>query len=90
MQKGGVFVNPVEKLEQARVELEDALDLIRPGVESDGGYLELVDFDIEQGTVEVHMGGACGGCPMSTMTLKMGVERAVKAKVDWVMEVAAV
>jgi len=50
---------------------------IRPGLESHGGGIDLID--VKDGKVYVRLTGACGGCPMATMTLKDGVERALKA-----------
>jgi Fe-S cluster biogenesis protein NfuA len=65
-----------------------ALDQIRPALQADGGDVELVS--IEDGTVSVKLTGACGGCPMATMTLKKGIERILKEKVPEVKEVVAV
>ena len=64
-----------------------ALDLIRPSLQADGGDVELVD--VKDGVVKVRLTGACGGCPMSTMTLKKGIERILKEKVPEVKEVIA-
>lgn len=65
-----------------------ALDQIRPALQADGGDVELVS--IEDGTVNVKLKGACGGCPMATLTLKNGIERILKEKVPGVKEVVAV
>ncbi|NIO03846.1 MAG: NifU family protein, partial [Proteobacteria bacterium] len=54
--------------------VEKALEKIRPLLQHDGGDIELVDVN-EDGVVQVRLTGACGGCPMSQMTLKMGVEK---------------
>ena len=62
---------------------------IRPLLQSDGGDVELVSID-EDGTVNVRLTGACGGCPMAQMTLKNGVERILKAHVPEVSQVVAV
>ncbi|UOF89930.1 NifU family protein [Fodinisporobacter ferrooxydans] len=70
--------------------IETVLDKIRPGLEADGGNVEVVEFDQETGVLYVQMQGACGGCPMSTMTLKMGIERAIRAELPEVTEVVAV
>jgi Fe-S cluster biogenesis protein NfuA len=59
--------------------VEKSLDRIRPALEADGGNVELVDVDEEKGIVKVKLVGACGSCPMSQMTLRMGVERVLKA-----------
>ena len=71
-----------------REKVEAALDKIRPALRADGGDIELVD--VKDGVVTVRLTGACGGCPMSTMTLKMGVERIVKEEVPEVKELVAV
>jgi len=68
--------------------VQAVLDQIRPSLQADGGDIELVG--IEDGIVKVRLSGACGGCPMSTMTLKMGVERLLKEKLPEVKEVVSV
>ena len=68
--------------------IEKVLDKIRPHLQADGGNVELVA--VEGSVVKVRLVGACGTCPMSQMTLKMGVERAIKAEVPEVTEVVAV
>lgn len=70
-------------------EVKKALDLIRPALQADGGDVELVEVTAE-GVVKVKLVGACGHCPMSTMTLKMGIERTLKDKVPGVKEVISV
>lgn len=69
--------------------IETALNKIRPSLQADGGDVELVEVTPE-GTVKVRLTGACGGCPMSQMTLKMGVERAIRQEVPEIKEVVAV
>lgn len=69
--------------------IEAALDKIRPSLQADGGNVELVDVT-QDGIVKVKLTGACGGCPMSQMTLKMGIERVLKQEVPEVKEVVAV
>ncbi|HDZ76885.1 MAG TPA: NifU family protein [Candidatus Omnitrophica bacterium] len=69
--------------------IEAALDKIRPALQVDGGGVELVEVTPD-GVVKVRLTGACGGCPMSQMTLKMGVEKAIKTEVAEVKEVVAV
>jgi len=71
-------------------QVEAALDYIRPALQNDGGDIELVDVDEDSGVVTVRLVGACGGCPMSQMTLKMGVERILKETVPAVSAVEAV
>ena len=68
--------------------VEAVLDKIRPFLQADGGSVELVG--VEGSVVKVRLMGACGSCPMSQMTLKMGVERAIKAEVPEISEVQAV
>ncbi len=72
-----------------KAEVENVLEMVRPGLQADGGDVELVDVT-EDGIVKVRLKGACGRCPMSTMTLKMGIERAVKERVPGVKEVVQV
>ena len=67
--------------------LEEALNYIRPAVQADGG--DLVLLGTEDGTVNIQMVGACGGCPLSMMTLKAGIERILKDRVPGVREVHA-
>ncbi len=71
-----------------REDVEKALQKIRPALQADGGDIELVD--IQDGVVRVKLTGACGGCPMSQMTLKQGVERVLKQEVPEVKEVEAI
>ena len=68
--------------------IEKALDLIRPYLKADGGDVEVIE--VTDGTVKVRLTGTCGGCPMSTMTLKNAVERAIKQEVPEVKTVVAV
>jgi Fe-S cluster biogenesis protein NfuA len=65
------------------------LDEIRIGLQQDGGDCELVDVT-EDGIVKLRLTGACAGCPMSQMTLKMGIEAALKERIPEVREVMAV
>lgn len=68
--------------------VEAALAKIRPMLQRDGGDIQLID--VIDGVVKVKLQGACGSCPMSAMTLKMGVERQLKQDVPEVKEVVAV
>ena len=65
-----------------------ALGKIRPSLNADGGDVELVEVTPD-GVVKVRLTGACGGCPMSQMTLKMGIEKVLKEEVPEVKEVVA-
>ena len=69
--------------------VEDALSKIRPALQRDGGDVELVEVD-PKGIVKVRLTGACGGCPMSIITLKQGIEKIVKQEVPEIKEVVAV
>ena len=68
--------------------VEAVLDKIRPSLEADGGNVELVE--VNDGTVKLRLVGACAGCPMSTMTLKMGIEKVLKQEIPEIKEVVAV
>lgn len=70
-------------------QVEKALDKIRPALQRDGGDVELVEVG-DDGIVKVRLTGACGGCPMSAITLKQGIERVLKQEVSTVKEVVAV
>jgi Fe-S cluster biogenesis protein NfuA len=72
-----------------RDQVEKALDAVRPILRADGGDVELVDI-LKNGIVQVRLTGACQGCPMSQMTLKSSIERAVKKMVPGVKAVEAV
>lgn len=71
-----------------RDKVEEVLAKIRPSLEADGGNVELVD--VTDGTVKVTLTGACAGCPMSAMTLKMGIEKVLKQEIPEIKEVVAV
>lgn len=68
--------------------VEKSLDKIRPALQADGGDVELVE--VEDGVVKVKLTGACGGCPMSQMTLKLGIERHLMKEIPEIKEVVAV
>ena len=68
--------------------VEAVLEEIRPALQADGGDVELVD--VIEGVVKVRLKGACSGCPMSTITLKQGIERLLKERLPEVKEVVAV
>ncbi|UCF59556.1 MAG: NifU family protein [Candidatus Bathyarchaeota archaeon] len=70
-----------------RERVEKALEELRPRLQADGGDIELLGVD--HGVVRVKMKGACAGCPMSTMTLKMGVEQYLKKKMPEIVRVEA-
>ncbi len=74
---------------ELRQRVETILGAIRPMLQADGGDVELVDV-LEDGTVKVKLKGACGGCPMSRLTLKRGIEARVKRDIPEVKSVEAV
>ena len=69
-------------------DVEKALTLIRPALVRDGGDIQLVS--VEDGVVKVQLKGACGGCPMSKITMSQGVERVIRQNVPGIKEVIAV
>jgi Fe-S cluster biogenesis protein NfuA len=71
-----------------RDKIEAVLDKIRPSLIADGGNVELVE--VNDGVVKLKLTGACAGCPMSTMTLKNGIERILKQELPEVKEVVSV
>ncbi|HDS59809.1 MAG TPA: NifU family protein [Thermoplasmatales archaeon] len=73
-----------------REEVKKVIESIRPALQRDGGDVELVEVEEEGGVVKVRLTGACRGCPMSQMTLKMGIEQELKNKVPQVKKVVAV
>ncbi len=71
-----------------RDKVEAVLDEIRPNLMADGGNVQLID--VKDGVVTVRLLGACGGCPMATMTLRQGIERTLKEKVPEVKKVVGI
>jgi Fe-S cluster biogenesis protein NfuA len=71
---------------ELREKIEDALKKVRPSLQADGGDVQLVDVG-DDGVVKVKLMGACGGCPMSQMTLKNGIEKILKENVPEVSSV---
>lgn len=66
-------------------QVQEILNLVRPALQADGGDVELVDVS-DAGVVSVKLTGACGSCPMSTMTLKMGIEKTLKEKLPEIVK----
>jgi len=79
----------MEEIIMLKDKIEDALNKVRPSLQADGGDVQFVDVD-ENGVVKVRLTGACGGCPMSQMTLKMGIEKVLKQNVPEVEKVESV
>lgn len=79
------------ELGQIVAEIKDLLDTrVRPAVAQDGGDIEFDSFDMESGTLYLHMRGACSGCPSSSATLRQGVESLMKHYVPEVKAIEAV
>ena len=72
-----------------RERVQGVIDLIRPAVQADGGDIELVDVT-DAGVVQIRFHGACHGCPSSTMTLQMGIERNLRERVPEITGVVPV
>jgi Fe-S cluster biogenesis protein NfuA len=72
-----------------REKVEKALEKIRPMLQADGGDVDLVEAS-DTGVVKLKLTGTCGCCPMSQMTLKMGIEKILKQEVPEVKEVIAI
>jgi Fe-S cluster biogenesis protein NfuA len=79
----------IEQPQSTRERVQGVINLIRPAVQADGGDIELVDVNAE-GVVSIRFHGACHGCPSSTMTLQMGIERNLREKVPEVTQVIPV
>ena len=73
-----------------RQPVEETIEVIRPALQADGGDMVLREVNEETGVVTVTLVGACGTCPASTQTLKAGIERIMRDRVDGVTEVIAV
>jgi Fe-S cluster biogenesis protein NfuA len=71
-----------------RDRVERVINRIRPAVQMDGGDIELID--VVDGLVKLRLVGSCSGCPSSTMTLQMGIERAIRAEVPEITGVEAI
>lgn len=84
---GHAPISDSERAERLR-QLQDLMNLMRPAVQSDGGDLVLVAADVEAGTVEVQLQGACSSCAISSATLQGGVERILKDRLPWITEVS--
>lgn len=83
-------VSPVGKSDVMRALVEETIEVIRPALQADGGDIVLRDVDEDTGVVSVTLVGACGTCPVSTQTLKAGIERIMKDRIDGVTEVISV
>ena len=86
---GKVLVLAAVNLCVMEAALLEAVDAIRPALQSDGGDMRVIELNEEEGRVDIELVGACVGCPMSTMTLKAGIERILKDRVPGLNEVRA-
>jgi Fe-S cluster biogenesis protein NfuA len=75
---------------EARDKIEEVLSTIRPALRSDGGDVEFIDYDEDDGVVHLRLMGACGSCPVSMLTLKQGIERRIMMAVPEVRAILAV
>ena len=82
------ILNAHPKGDTMREKVEEVLNKIRPALKADGGNVELVD--VKDGIVSVKLTGHCAGCPMSTMTLKNGIERVLKEQIADIKQVVSV
>ncbi len=73
----------------SKEKVENALEKVRPSLQADGGDVKLIDVG-DDGVVKVSLQGACAGCPMSQMTLKMGIEKILKQNIPEVTSVESV
>jgi Fe-S cluster biogenesis protein NfuA len=73
---------------EMKEKVQAVLDKIRPNLQADGGDVELVE--VKAGIVKLRLKGACGGCPMASMTLKNGIERTLKEEIPEIKQVVAV
>jgi Fe-S cluster biogenesis protein NfuA len=83
-------IHPLDASMDIRERIETTLDTIRPALHIDGGDVEFVEFNDQDGVLHLKLVGACGACPISSMTVKHGIERRIKAVIPEVTEVQAV
>ena len=90
---GGAVIETDEKSRAAETieeRVKATIEVIRPALQADGGDMVLRSVDEETGRVEVELVGACGTCPASTVTMRAGIERILRDRVEGVTEVVAV
>ena len=83
-------LRPMAKQKNVEEKIKEAIEQIRPSLQLDGGDAHFVDFDAKSGVLKVELMGHCAHCPMSTITLKQGIEAEIKRQVPEVKEVRAV
>lgn len=74
---------------ETQKQILEVLERIRPALRSDGGDVEYIDFDADEGVLQLRFLGACGDCPISDVTLRQGIERRILTAVPQVREVRA-
>jgi Fe-S cluster biogenesis protein NfuA len=74
---------------KTREQILEVLESIRPALHSDGGDVELIDYDEAAGVLQLRFLGACGDCPISEVTLRQGIERRILTAIPEVREVRA-
>jgi Fe-S cluster biogenesis protein NfuA len=89
MSSASTPIADANQLQPVRERVQGVINLIRPAVQADGGDIELVDVT-PAGVVSIRFHGACHGCPSSTMTLQMGIERNLRERVPEVTQVVPV
>ncbi len=77
-----------EKVMELKDRVQEVIEMIRPSLQADGGDIELVD--VVDNIAQVKLQGACGVCPSSIYTLKLGVERVLTERIPEIKEVVAV
>lgn len=80
----------MESVMDPRQKIEDVLESVRPALRSDGGDVEFIDYDDDEGIVQLRLVGACGSCPVSMLTLKQGIERRIMMAVPEVRGILAI
>lgn len=87
---GIVAENTAEKIVSIRQQVEETIEVIRPALQADGGDIVLRDVNEDTGVVSVELVGACTTCPASDQTMKAGIERIMKDRIDGVTAVVQV
>ncbi len=77
----------LENRNNMKDKVQEALNVVRPMLQQDGGDVELVEVDEETGIIKVNLTGACKGCPMSHITLKSGIQRYLQSQIPWITSV---
>ena len=83
----GRMSRPTEEPSSVEAALREAVEAIRPALQADGGDMRVLELREDEGVVDIELMGACGGCPMSSLTLKAGIDRILKDRVPGLVEV---